>query len=97
MEWSVYGDTNSTLSGALVASKLNTSFHIEAGLRSYNREMPEEINRVLTDHFQDAYLLLLISSKNLKKKVLLNGVYNVGDIMKDLIRYVQKKTINQKN
>lgn len=83
----VYGDTNSTLAGALVAGKLHVPIvHIEAGLRSYNQEMPEEMNRVMTDHISK--LLLVPSQKsvgNLKKEGLTKGVHIVGDIMKDLV------------
>lgn len=91
----VYGDTNSTLAGALVASKLHIPvFHIEAGLRSFNREMPEEINRVLTDHLS---ALLLVPSEtataNLKQEGITKGVSIVGDIMKDLITLVQKENV----
>lgn len=85
----VYGDTNSTLAGALVAAKLHIPIaHIEAGLRSFNKEMPEEVNRVLTDHISD---LLLVPSEvavqNLEEEGIRNNVHVVGDIMKDLVLY----------
>ena len=87
----VYGDTNSTLAGALAAAKLNLPLaHVEAGLRSYNRAMPEELNRVLTDHC--AGLLLCPSAlavDNLAREGITRGVYLVGDVMYDsLLRQV---------
>lgn len=83
----VYGDTNSTLAGALAASKLHVPvFHVEAGLRSYNKRMPEEQNRVLTDHL--ASLLLCPTQtavSNLKNEGITEGVLNTGDIMYDTV------------
>lgn len=84
----VYGDTNSTLSGALVTTKLNNIplIHVEAGLRSYNWNMPEEVNRVLTDQMSEILLCPTETAvKNLKKEGARGGIHNVGDVMYDAV------------
>jgi UDP-GlcNAc3NAcA epimerase len=89
----VYGDTNSTLAGALAAAKLNIPVgHVEAGLRSYRRSMPEETNRLLTDHLSTLLFCPTAQAvRNLSKEGIRNGdktvVKNVGDVMYDSILY----------
>ncbi|MFD2923012.1 non-hydrolyzing UDP-N-acetylglucosamine 2-epimerase [Halobacillus naozhouensis] len=85
----VYGDTNSTLAGALVASKLHIPvLHIEAGLRSFNKKMPEEINRVITDHVSELlFSPTSLAVENLKKENITEGIHQVGDVMYDAVLY----------
>lgn len=88
----VYGDTNSTLAAALAAAKMHVPVcHVEAGLRSFNKLMPEEINRVLTDHLsQSLFCSTDTSVQNLKRENIVEGVYKVGDIMYDAVKMFSK-------
>lgn len=89
----VYGDTNSTLAGALAAAKLHVPvIHIEAGLRSYNKRMPEEVNRILTDHVSDLLFCPSQTSKDiLASEGIKDGVHVVGDVMFDVVKYYADK------
>tara|TARA_Y100001970_G_scaffold15871_1_gene17912 strand:+ start:99405 stop:100463 length:1059 start_codon:yes stop_codon:yes gene_type:complete len=94
----VYGDTNSTLAGSLAASKLNLSiFHIEAGLRSYNKCMQEELNRILTDYLSTILFCPTKNAvKNLKNEGITTGVVYSGDVMYDAYLKFSMRTKDSK-
>jgi len=92
----VYGDTNSTLAGALAAVKLHIPVaHVEAGLRSYNRQMPEEINRILTDQISSYLFVPSIKSKQnlINEGISEDKIFIVGDIMYDASIFYKEKMI----
>lgn len=96
----IYGDTNSTLAGALAAAKLHIPVaHVEAGLRSYNMKMPEEINRTIADRISSiCFCTSELAVKNLKSEGITTNVINVGDVMYDTTLYYggqQAEDINE--
>jgi len=93
----IYGDTNSTLAGALAAVKLHIPVaHVEAGLRSFNMRMPEEINRILSDRISTLLFCPTDSAvTNLRADGITRGVHNVGDVMYDVALYYRDRAREQ--
>ena len=94
----VYGDTNSTLAGALAAAKLHIPVaHVEAGLRSFNKKMPEEINRILTDHCSEILFTptTLATTNLLHEGIPQAKIEQIGDVMYDAALYYKEKARNR--
>ena len=93
----VYGDTNSTLAGALAAAKLHVPVaHVEAGLRSFNKRMPEEVNRILTDHVSNLlFCPTQTAVDNLGREGIRSGVHLVGDVMFDVTLHYSELAVER--